>query len=374
MQSLALTTLLASFAALAVVWIAYPGAVWLLSRPVRRRRLVPASTPPLVSVVVASREPPEALRARVENCWDTEYDRDRLEVLAVVDAAVSVSEPAYHETLAGCCRLVAGDPPGGKAAALNAGVRAARGSVLVFADTWQRFEPATIPRLVAALESPGVGAVSGALQLPDERSSLPGLYWRYERWLRECEARLRSSVGVTGAVYAVRRELWPELPEGLLLDDVFVPMQILLRGHRIDFEPAARAFEVRRTKTDAEFRRKRRTLTGVLQLCTLLPGVLVPRRNPVWLQFVCHKLLRLATPLLLVTMMVSAAMLLVREVLTSGPVVVVALLPVVAWFGWSRSHVAGVVRRAALDLVMIQAAALGALYNALRRRWGVWNA
>ena len=101
---------------------------------------------------------------------------------------VPAAPAAESESLAGAVdparvRVVAGDEPGGKAATLNAGVRAAPGVVVVFADAHQRFRRDTIPHLVAALGAPGVGAVSGRLDLP-ERRSLVTTYWAFERALR----------------------------------------------------------------------------------------------------------------------------------------------------------------------------------------------
>src|SRR5207249_9229592 len=61
-------------------------------------------------------------------------------------------------------RFVWGDEPGGKAATLNAGVRAASGDIVMFTDTSQRFHPEAIGRLADALREQGVGAVSGNLE------------------------------------------------------------------------------------------------------------------------------------------------------------------------------------------------------------------
>src|SRR5207247_2276524 len=55
-----------------------------------------------------------------------------------------------------------------------------------------------------------------------------------------------------------------------------------------------------------EFRRKVRTLAGNFQLMTLLPASLLPWRNPVWWQWLSHKLLRLAVPWALVGMLVTS--------------------------------------------------------------------
>ena len=49
-----------------------------------------------------------------------------------------------------------------------------------------------------------------------------------------------------------------------------------------------------------EARRKRRTLAGNYQILALEPRLLLPFVNPVWLQFVSHKLGRLLVPYALV--------------------------------------------------------------------------
>ena len=90
------------------------------------------------------------------------------------------------------------------------------------------------------------------------------------------EARIHSAIGVTGAIYAMRRELWAALPQGLILDDLYAPMQVVLRGYRVGFCDAAIATDARRFTPKDEYRRKARTLTGVLQLCAWLPSVLSP--------------------------------------------------------------------------------------------------
>ena len=131
------------------------------------------------------------------------------------------------------------------------------------------------------------------------------LYWELEKWLRHHEAVIHSSIGVTGAVYATRRALWTDLPAGTLLDDVYVPMSLALRGHRIAFSYAAKASDLRTFESKAEGQRKTRTLTGVIQLLALLPE-LTSSANPIRLQFLMHKLARLTTPLWLATLLFAA--------------------------------------------------------------------
>ena len=363
-------------ALLLFTWVGYPLLVRLLAAT-RSRGAAPRETldAPMVSVVVATRDADATIVARVQDVLSGSYPADRIEVVVALDARRE--PPSMLAPLPGApgmVRVVSGDEPGGKAGALNAAVRQARGSVLVFTDAGQRFAADTIPRLVAALESnQRLAAVSGALITTSAqrgRLSVGDLYWRYERWLRAWEARLHSSVGVTGAVYAMRTALWAPLPAGLILDDLYTPMHAILRGYRVGFDAAALATDDRRFSPEDEYRRKVRTLTGVLQLCVWLPGVLLPWRNPVWVQFVSHKLLRLLTPYLALLGGVSLAVLLAAHLgtsvlLTGSGVLAVAIAA--AALG-SRK-----VRDGVWGIALMQAAIVRATVHAARGEWDVWR-
>src|SRR5207248_2251639 len=130
---------------------------------------------------------------------------------------------------------------------------------------------------------PEVGAVSGDLTLTSAGVlGGVGLYWRFEKWLRKKESRLWAQVGVSGSISAVRRKLFRPIPRGTILDDVYWPMQVVLQGYRVVHDSEACAFDRLPPRPGDEFRRKVRTLAGNIQLLTLLPALLLPWRNPVW--------------------------------------------------------------------------------------------
>jgi len=329
---------------------------------------------PTVSVVLATRDGMEAVAARVANLLDCDYPADRLEVIVAIGAAGEVSAYDFGEARV---RVVAAATAGGKWANLNTGVLAASGEVLVFADTAQRFERGTIAALVAPLEDPVVAGVTGWLALPPDVPAAVRMYWQLERALRRDEAALHSSIGVTGAVWALRRARWSPLPPGLILDDVYTPMRLVLEGARIAVSDQAIAHDTRAPQREAEYERKVRTLTGVYQVCAFLPGLLRPGRNPVWAQFVVHKLLRLATPFLMLLGGVAAA-------LAAGVLLLRARIPLFV-FGVAGVLLLAVVLlavvlsparrlvRAAWDALHLQLAALPAARNAWRGRWDVWR-
>jgi cellulose synthase/poly-beta-1,6-N-acetylglucosamine synthase-like glycosyltransferase len=197
----------------------------------------------------------------------------------------------------------------GKASALTQGCALAEKEVLVFADTRQAWEEGTLARLVENFADPTVGAVSGDLVIATPEGVLHGfgLYWRFEKWLRNKEGSIHSTVGVTGAVSAVRRELFKPIPRGTILDDVYWPLRVAMQGYRVVHDKRAVAHDRLPSCTHDEFRRKVRTLAGNFQLISRLPLALVPGCNPIWFEFLSHKLFRLLAPWAMLFMIAASA-------------------------------------------------------------------
>jgi poly-beta-1,6-N-acetyl-D-glucosamine synthase len=278
---------------------------------------------PGVSVIIAARNEARRLPARIDDLLASDYPVDRLEIIVASDGSTDDTAAVLMPYRQRITLLLL--PPTGKAGALNAAVMHASQPILVFADARQRFAPDAIRHLVSHFTDGQIGAVSGELVLDCEqpgdaesRSTIGdgvGAYWKYEKWLRRHEALVASTVGVTGAIYAMRRWLWQPLPTDAILDDVMGPMRLVQRGYRVIFEPNAQAFDRAAGDAPTELRRKVRTLAGNFQLLRYEPRLAVPGLNPVWLQFVSHKIGRLFVPYALIAILVSSAFLVTTGVL-----------------------------------------------------------
>jgi cellulose synthase/poly-beta-1,6-N-acetylglucosamine synthase-like glycosyltransferase len=186
---------------------------------------------------------------------------------------------------------------------INAVVPMVRGDIVVFADARQRFERDSVRSLVRNFADQSIGAVSGELVIETNGATMTAargtaLYWRYEKFIRSTEGRRDSTIGATGAIYAIRRELFEPIPEDTLLDDVLIPLRIVKRGFRVVFEPSARAYDVAAVSARQEFVRKARTSAGVFQLFARERWLLNPWRNRIWFETISHKGLRLTLPVL----------------------------------------------------------------------------
>jgi len=290
-----------------VAYAGYPIALYFRARfwprPVRR-----ASISPHVSIVLAVRNEEQNLPRKLRDLTALDYAVDRLEIIVVSDGSTDATNKILAAWENCHFRTIVLPEHCGKATALNHGLTAARGEIIVLTDARQMIASDALRKLVANFADPSVGCVSGELIIGEGSTTASaegmGLYWRVEKKIRHWEGLAGSTVGATGAFYAVRRNLLSPLPQELILDDVYIPFQVVRQGQRVVFERRALAWDDFKPTLKQEFRRKVRTLTGNYQLLQLAPWVLT-HSNPLRLQFVCHKLLRLLVPFDLVGLLVS---------------------------------------------------------------------
>lgn len=359
----------------ALVAYAYFGyAIWLwLLACLRGRPILRKSILPTVSIIIAARNEEANLPAKLENLRRLDFPKDRLQIVIASDGSTDRTASILHEQASHICPVIL-DKSHGKAGALNEAVKRATGEILVFLDARQFVELDSVSELVACFADPTVGAVSGELLLESASAAQSpdalGIYWKIEKVVRKLESTSGSVVGVTGAIYAVRRELYTEIPDGTILDDVFVPMNVARTGKRVIFQPSAIARDRLFSEKGKEFSRKVRTLTGNYQLLRLSPWLLSPS-NPLLFRFISHKLLRLLVPLLLVLMLVTSAT-------ATGPLFrtifwLQILFYVLAVLG-SLSPSTRKLKPVAIanTFVMLNAAAALAFYNFVAGRNRVW--
>lgn len=259
---------------------------------------------PTLSVVIVAYNEAKVIRRRLENLLTLDYPRDRLEIVLASDGSTdaTVEVARRYEPLG--VRVIPFATRCGKSAVLNDVVPGVQGEIVILADARQHFDTSALRKLVEPFADPTVGTVSGELFLTDNPGGTAvgkgvGFYWRYEKFIRRSEGRVDSTVGATGAIYAIRRELFEPVPEDTILDDVLIPIRVARRGYRVLFEPAARAYDGAAATATQEFKRKVRTIAGNFQLFSRERWLLNPLRNRLWLQTVSHKGLRLLSPFFL---------------------------------------------------------------------------
>ena len=333
-----------SVAGVGYAYLGYPVGIALIAA-VASRIVNVAPVRPSVSLVVVAHNEASVIARKLENCLALTYPANLLEIVVASDGSTDSTAELARCFVSRGVRVVEFDARRGKPAVLNDIVPRCRGEIVVLSDARQSYEADALAVLVESFADPQVGAVSGELHLVGDVGAPAmgagiGLYWRYEKFIRRQESRLDSTVGATGAIYAIRRELFEPVPLTTVVDDVLIPLRIARRGYRVVFESRARAFDrVARTPRE-EFARKVRTIAGTLQLFARERWLWNPRANRLWVQTVSHKLLRILVPLLLGAMLASSALLIGSAMVYRLTLLGQLLFYTVAALGLSRRSLA----------------------------------
>lgn len=299
---------------MAYVYAGYPILLWVLRR-LLRRPVQKAPIEPSVCLFVAANDEAGIIEAKLRNSVAVDYPASRLAIVIASDGSVDGTNELVRAFPAPNVQLIAFPERRGKIAAINDGLRRVTSDIVVFSDANTFLRPDAIRTLVRNFADPAVGAVSGDVVLVGERAALArseDLYYQYERWLQHAESEIGSMIGVDGALYAIRRELFVPPPPDTILDDMAIPMAIVRAGARVVFEPEAFAQEHGSETASEEFSRKVRVVAGAVQFL-MRPDSAVPRGDlQLLLALVSHKTLRWLSPVF-AAVAFAAAVLLAEE-------------------------------------------------------------
>jgi cellulose synthase/poly-beta-1,6-N-acetylglucosamine synthase-like glycosyltransferase len=295
-----------SLALLLWTHLGYAVAAALAAR-LRRRGVQAKEIEPSVSIVVAAHNEEDVIERRIRNLLELEY-AGQIEVVVASDASTDGTDEIVERLAAEDPRVkLVRCPRGGKVAAQNRGVRASGGEIVAFSDANAAWQPDALGKLVRSFADPAVGYVTGrASYEAADGTNREGAYWRFELWLRAQESRLGSVTAGNGPIYAVRRDDWFD-QESWSGHDLGLPYLMVQRGRRAVYEPEAVSIEKPSRDIEDEYRRKVRMLRGAW--VHVFRGML-RRVGPVYfVELVSHRLLRYASGILHLALLVSSAIL-----------------------------------------------------------------
>lgn len=318
---------------LAWSWILYPLLMVLVSRGTSKPADSPGYLPEVVILISAHNEETH-IEARLKNLLGQDYKGAisiRLGVDGGSDGTGQIAQE-FAKTNPGIQVREFAERKGKTAVLKELASGIGGDAILVFTDANTSFHADAIRLLVCRLGDKGIGGVCGRLVLKD-KSGLPtpeSSYWNLENRLKLAESNMDSCLGANGAIYAIRRNLFPAiLPDDTIIDDFVIGMKVREQGHKFVYEPDAVA-EEDLPEIRHEWARRVRIGSGDLQALWLCRRCLSPVYGSFALMFWSHKVLRWLTPVLsIVVLAVAMTDLLIAPVLYAPDVITLAAAAVI---------------------------------------------
>ncbi|PWH11785.1 MAG: glycosyltransferase family 2 protein [Anaerolineae bacterium] len=289
------------------VYFGYPLLVALLAR------FRPAQPPalkelPSVTLLIAAYNEEKVIASKLENSLALDYPRQKLQILVAADGSSDRTPDIVRQFEAQGVELNYIPERNGKMAAIVRAMPRARGSIVVISDANNMYNEQAIRELVKPYGDPKVGATTGAkLILEDERqlSFAEGFYWKYESWIKENETRLSTCTSAVGEMLSIRKELFQPPTRKIVNDDRYTVFNLIRRGYRVYYTPAARSYETVSKTAKDEIVRRTRMVAGAYQTVAMA-GELLPFNRPLVLwQVISHKYLRAYVPFAMILALIS---------------------------------------------------------------------
>jgi len=270
--------------------------------------MLPTGFYPSVSIIIAAYNEDNVIRDKIEKILNLDYPPDKLEIIVASDASTDKTDDIVKEFTSRGVILVRQKTRGGKTSVQNLAVKYAKGEILVFSDATTVFDNQALKKLVRNFKNPSVGCVGGEeyfVTSPGGISEEAGFFWKYERKLRRLESSFNTMIGVSGCIFAIRKELYERLDD-TLIEDFVLPLKVAGRGFKVMCEREARAYEYPAKSVKDEFRRKARIVSGGINVVVKMKYLLNPFKYPALsFEILSHKICRWLVPLFMVSLLIS---------------------------------------------------------------------
>ena len=257
------------------MFLGYPLAIWVVSKLRARRIAVDSSFTPLVTVIVCAYNEAATIARRISNLLDSDYPNEQLEIIVVdsnsPDGTAGIVRSLIEESDPGTrIRLIQEDARRGKVSAINLGLAAATGEIVILTDGPTLFWKDTIRLVVQNFCDPSVGAATGAfLKYKSEQEvaseETEWVVFNFRKVLRRLESAVDSTTWLSGELTAFRRTLLPAIPTSVIIDDVHIAMAVREQGYRVVVDERARYTEKRPTSYAETITIKVKSVVGSIQ-------------------------------------------------------------------------------------------------------------
>jgi poly-beta-1,6-N-acetyl-D-glucosamine synthase len=264
---------------------------------------IPEEDLPTVSIIITVYNEENVIAERIENLLRLDYPEEKIDIIIGSDGSTDRTVELAGKYRDSRIRIFNFKENRGRASVHNDVAKHCFGEILIFTDADSIFEADFIREVMKFFSEDDVGCVVGNLIYQTDKTAIAeseGMYWRYEKRIRQLESNLGIFATATGACTAVRKKLWKEIGQ---TDDIdfITPLDVIKQGCSVVFDQEATAYDKpvfsMAGEIGARIRQTSKNLSGTVRHWNLKN---VFEHPLVSLGLFSHKILRWFTPYFLV--------------------------------------------------------------------------
>ncbi len=252
------------------------------------------------------------LARKLDSILNSDYPKDKLRIIIGSDASTDDTNNilrAYEKKFS-CLHAFIFEERQGKAAVINKLIQETGEQLIIMTDAKVIFHKDTVKNLLRHFKNDEIGIVGG--NIINETVEKDGVSIQEKAFMsREILMKYRegliwgATVGVYGAIYAIRKELYTPVPKGFSVDDFFISMNVLRNNKQVILDIHSISYEEVPNLLSEEYRRKVRIATGNYRnMRYFFREILTPWKGASF-AYISHKVIRWAGPFILILFLLS---------------------------------------------------------------------
>jgi cellulose synthase/poly-beta-1,6-N-acetylglucosamine synthase-like glycosyltransferase len=267
---------------------------------------------PYLTVLMSVYNEEAILASKLDSILASNYPKGKLKIIVGSDASTDNTNLILKDYIEReeCLSSQIFDERQGKPAVINKLVDLSESELLIMTDAKVIFHPDTVRLLAAHFLNPEIGIVGG--NILNQKVEKDGVSIQEQAFMsREILMKYRegliwgSTIGVYGAIYALRKELYTKVPAGFAVDDFFISMNVIRKNKNAILDINSITYEDVPNLLSEEYRRKVRISTGNYRNMGFFFHELLTPWKGTSFAYISHKVIRWLGPFLLLIFMLS---------------------------------------------------------------------
>ncbi len=198
----------------------------------------------MISIIITSYKEERTISRAIESILKNNLT-DKYEILVVAPDDETLNVAKIYSKKNKKIRLIK-DLGNGKPAALNLAVSKAKGNLLILTDGDVYIGDNSLKPLLKPFLDGRIGAVSGYPVSINKKNSLLG-YWAYvltniANIRRKRAVKSKKRFFCSGYLFAIRKDLFPKLPEKLLSEDGFISHKVYEKKYKVAYSEESKVY------------------------------------------------------------------------------------------------------------------------------------